>query len=43
MSKKWVTLLLVVCIGLAGGVGFMRMNDQKLYLPLKHLLYIVLI
>ena len=26
MSKKWVTLLLVVCIGLAGGVGFMRMN-----------------
>ena len=26
MSKKWVALLLVVCIGLAGGVGFMRMN-----------------
>ena len=47
MSKKWVALLLVVCIGLAGGVGFMRMNADtegpELYLPLKHLLYIVLI
>ena len=30
MSKKWVALLLVVCVGLAGGVAYIRMNaDTK--------------
>ena len=28
MSKKWVALLLIACIGLAGGVIFIRMNED---------------
>ena len=30
MSKKWVALLLVACVALAGGVVYVRMNaDTK--------------